>query len=76
MNITQIRNKVKQQIDKLSTEKLIAVEDFLKQLEEDEAVDATEELLNISGFESAFAKANREIKEGKVREWHEIRDDV
>ncbi len=76
MNTTQIRNKIKQQIDKLSTEKLIAVEDFLIGLEEDETTDATEELLNISGFESAFSKAELEIKEGKVEEWHTIRDDV
>lgn len=38
--------------------------------------DATEELLSIAGFESAFKKANRQIKEGKSKDWQTIRDDV
>ena len=75
MNTTQIRNEVKNYIDKLSPEKLELVREFLKDLQEEE-IDATEELLNISGFESAFEKANRQVKEGKVRNWREIRNDV
>ena len=76
MNTTQIRNKVKEQIDKLSPEKLSIVRDFILDLEAEEDIDATKELLNISGFESAFKRANQQIKEGKVRDWREIRDDV
>jgi hypothetical protein len=75
MNTTQIRNEVKNYIDKLSPEKLELVREFLKDLQEEE-IDATEELLNIPGFESAFEKANQQIKEGKVRDWREIRNDV
>ena len=75
MNTTQIRNEVKSYIDKLSPEKLEIVREFLKDLQEEE-IDATEELLNIPGFESAFKRANQQIKEGKVRDWREIRDDV
>ena len=39
-------------------------------------VDATEELLSIAGFESAFKKANRQVEEGKTKDWRAIRDDV
>lgn len=76
MNTTQIRSDLKQCIDKFSPEKLILVADFFQDLEAEENIDATEELLNIEGFESAFAKANQEVKEGKVTNWREIRKDV
>jgi uncharacterized membrane protein YkoI len=79
MNTTQVRSKLKQYIDKLSPEKLTIVADFFRDLEEEETeqiMDATEELLNISSFESAFEKANQEVKEGKVKDWRLIRNDV
>ena len=76
MNTTKIRNEVKNYIDKLSPEKLELVRDFLRDLENDDTVDATEELLNIPGFESTMRRANQQVKEGKVRDWREIRDDV
>ena len=34
------------------------------------------ELSSIAGFESAFKKANRQIEEGKTKNWRSIRDDV
>lgn len=76
MNPTQIRNELKNYIDQLSPDKLILVVDFLKNLQEDNEIDATEELLNISGFESAFKKAEQQAKEGKTKDWRMIRDDV
>ena len=76
MNTTQMRNQVKQNIDKLSPEKLIVIAGFLHDLLDDENEDATEELLKISGFESAFEKAKQQIKDGKVKDWRLIRDDV
>ena len=39
-------------------------------------VDATEELLSIAGFESAFKKANQQVEEGETKDWRAIRDDV
>ena len=39
-------------------------------------IEATEELLSIAGFESAFKKANQQIKEGKTKDWRSIRNDV
>ena len=76
MNPTQIRNELKNYIDKLSSDKLILVVEFLKDLQEENDIDATEELLNINGFESAFKKADRQVKEGKTKDWRMIRDDV
>lgn len=75
MNTTQIRNELKNHIDKLSAEKLEIVEKFLKDLQEEE-IDVTEELLNIPGFESAMKRTNQQIKEGKIKDWRDIRDDV
>jgi hypothetical protein len=76
MNTTQMRNQVKQTIDKLSPEKLIVIDEFLRDLLNDENEDATEELLKISGFESAFEQAKQQVKEGKVKDWRMIRDNV
>ena len=76
MNTTQMRNQVKQNIDKFSPEKLTVIAGFLQDLLNGENEDATEELLKISGFESAFEKAKQQIKDGKVKDWRLIRDDV
>ena len=76
MNSSQIRDEVKNYIDQLTADKLILVIDFLKDLQEEDDVEATEELLNIPGFESAFKKANQQVKNGKTKDWHIIRDDV
>ena len=76
MNPTQIRNEVKNYIDKLSPDKLVLVVNFLKDLQEEDNVDATEELLSIAGFESAFQKANLQVESGKTKDWRMIRDDI
>lgn len=76
MNTIEMRNQVKQYIDELSSEKLIIVANFLDNLIDDDNEDATEELLAISGFESAFEKGKQQVKEGKVKNWRLIRDDV
>ena len=47
-----------------------------EELTSENDIDATEELLSIAGFESAFEKANRQIEEGKTKDWRSIRDDV
>ena len=70
------RSTNEQNIDKLSPEKLTVIARFLHDLLNDENEDATEELLKISGFESAFEKAKQQIKDGKVKDWRLIRDDV
>lgn len=76
MNTTQMRHQVKQYIDQLSPEKLVIAAGFLTDLLEEENEDATEELLAISGFEAAFEKGKQQIKEGKVKDWRLLRNDV
>lgn len=76
MNSSEIRNEAKNYIDQLSPDKVILVIDFLKDLQAEDDVEATEELLNIPGFESAFEQANKQVKEGKTKDWQMIRDDV
>ncbi|MGI0482239.1 hypothetical protein ACN4EE_15830 [Geminocystis sp. CENA526] len=76
MNTIQTRSKLKEYIDKLSPEKLTIVADFVQNLDSQETMDATEELINIPNFKSAFEKANQEIKEGEVKHWRDIRNDI
>ena len=47
-----------------------------EELTGEDEIDAMEELLSIAGFESAFKKANRQIEEGKTKDWRSIRNDV
>lgn len=47
-----------------------------EELTSENDIDATEELLGITGFESAFKKAARQVKEGKTKDWRAIRNDV
>lgn len=76
MNTTQMRNQLKQYIDQLSPESLEIVTDFVTNLINQDNDDATEELLQIVGFQEAFEKGKQQIKEGKVKDWRMIRDDV
>ncbi|GBF78674.1 hypothetical protein [Aphanothece sacrum] len=76
MNTTQMRNQLKQYIDQLSPESLEMVTDFVTNLVNQDNDDATEELLQIVGFQEAFEKGKQQIKEGKVKDWRTIRDDV
>ncbi|MEM7592630.1 MAG: hypothetical protein AAF383_14095 [Cyanobacteria bacterium P01_A01_bin.83] len=47
-----------------------------EELTSENEIDATEELLSIAGFESAFKKAERQVEEEKTKDWRSIRDDV
>ena len=47
-----------------------------EELTSEHDIDATEELLSIAGFESAFKKANRQVEKGKTKDWRTIRNDV
>lgn len=76
METTNIRQQAKDYIDRLSAEKLVVATDFLAYLAEREINEATEELLNIPGFRKAFAKAKKDVAEGKLTDWRSIRNDV
>jgi len=76
MNTVQMRNQLKQYIDQLSPESLEIVAGFVTDLVSQDDEDATEELLKISGFSEAFERGKQQIKEGKVKDWRTVRDDV
>ncbi len=63
MNVTDIRNQVKQYVDQLSPEKLMVAADFLSYLAERESQEATEELLKIPGFKESFEKGKEDVLE-------------
>ena len=66
MNVTDIRNQVKQYVDQLSPEKLIVAADFLSYLAERESQEATEELLKIPGFKESFEKGKEDVLEERL----------
>ena len=61
---------------RLSLERLRVANDFLAYLEERESDEATQELLNIAGFEQAFQKAIKQAQEGALVSFDSIRRDV
>lgn len=61
---------------RLSPERLRVVSDFLAYLEEREETEATAELLNIPGFESAFGEARQQAETGDTVPFNRVRRDV
>ena len=61
---------------RLSPERLQVASDFLAYLEERERSEATEELLNIPGFENAFRRAVRQAEQKQFVRFEDIRRDV
>ena len=66
MNTTDIREQAKEYVEQLSAEKLLVAVDFLAYLLDQDSNEATEELLQIPGFQETFAKAKKYIAAGKV----------
>jgi len=54
---SDLLQEIEQRLRRLSFERLKVARDFLAYLEERETSEATQELLNIPGFEEAFHKA-------------------
>jgi len=73
---TALLQQMERRLRKLSPERLRVADDFLAYLEEREESDATQELLNIPGFEAAFQLAVQEAKSGEVVRFEDIRRDV
>ena len=61
---------------RLSLDRLRVADDFLAYLEEREENEATQELLNIEGFEQAFRRAVQQVEIGDVVRFEDIRRDV
>ncbi len=66
MKSQELRQNLKQSIDRLSPERLIVVADFLAYLSERESNEATVESLKFSGFLEVFNKAKKDVAAGKM----------
>ena len=66
MKTQELRQNLKESIDRLSPERLLVAADFLAYLAESESNEATLELLKIPGFLEAFNKAKKDVVAGKV----------
>ena len=71
-----IREQVQSYINQLSEEKLLVAADFLSYLVEREDNEATEELLNIVGFENDFKEAEQQAAAGDLVSFKTIRRNV
>jgi len=68
--------EIERRLHRLSPERLRVVSDFLAYLEEREASEATQELLQISGFEEVFREATKQTEQGQVVRFSDIRREV
>ncbi len=71
-----IREQVQSYINQLSEEKLLVAADFLSYLVEREDNEATEELLNIVGFENDLKEAEEQAAAGDLVSFKTIRRNV
>lgn len=82
MNMSDLKTKykilpeAKQRLQNLSFERLLVANDFLSYLEDRESSMATQELLNIPGFEEAFRSASQQLQQDEVIKFDNIRRDV
>lgn len=68
--------EAERRLHQLSRERLRVAVDFLAYLQEREENEATEELLNIPGFEEAFGEAWEQADAGEVVPFESIRRNV
>lgn len=68
--------EAKRRLERLSPDRLRVASDFLAYLEEREQSEATEELLNIPGFEERFRRAVQQVEEGRIVRFEDVRRDV
>jgi len=73
---TGLLREVQHRLDRLSPDRLRVAGDFLAYLEEREESEATQELLNLRGFEAAFQRAVQQAKMGETVPFEDIRRDV
>lgn len=80
MNTLKSKSKIlpeaQRRLRNLSQERLIVANDFLSYLENRESSEATEELLNLPGFEESFRNAVHQADSGKVISFDTVRRDV
>jgi hypothetical protein len=76
MKTAEIRQKINENLDRLSSERLDLVAEFIEYLADKESQDATQELLDIPGFIESFERAKKDIAAGRVINWRSVRTDV
>jgi hypothetical protein len=76
MTTTELRQFAKETLESLPPEQLKVAAEFLRYLDERASVEATEELLKIPGILDDMAEAERDIAEGRTKNWRELRTDV
>lgn len=76
MNTSEIRQQIDQNLDRLSSERLDLVAEFIAYLADKESQDATQELLDIPGFLESFERGKKDIAAGRVVNWRSVRTDV
>jgi hypothetical protein len=76
MNTSQLRQEINYTLERLSPDNLKIVAEFLAYLADKESELATQELLDIPGFIASFERGKKDVAEGKVKSWRNIRSDV
>ena len=79
METGQLRSQAQTYVEQLSIETLKVALDFLEYLvhkEEEEADEATRELLSIPNFEKDLADAKKRADAGELVDWRSVRRDV
>ena len=66
MTKTQVLDRAKGRLERLSEQRLHTADDILAYLEDLESDDATEELLRIPGLMEQLEEAERDIAEGRT----------
>ena len=72
----QMRLKIKDYADLLSSDALQIVYNLLTDLVQKESEEATEELLAIPNLLEDIEMAEKDIAEGNLTDWREVRSDV
>ena len=74
--IRQMRLQIKDYADLLSSDALQSVYNLLTDLIQKESEEATEELLAIPNLLEDIEMAEKDIAEGNLTDWREVRSDV
>jgi hypothetical protein len=76
MTIQEIRNEIKKYADQLSAKNVNVAYEFMAYLAEKESEEATQELLEIPGILEEIEQGKKDIEEGNLIDWLELRKDV
>ena len=76
MTIAELRKRARERLDCLPADKVRVAAEFLDYLETAASHEATAELLKIPGLLQDVEQASAQVKEGRFKDWREIRKDV